>query len=153
MLTISMTLHCQARQIVVDDIKTIISKSEALGLELNTAKCEVTNGDSSTPHDDPISKTFQRTEIDDLKLLGAPILLGRTVDKALKENNREVGEGYVKTPLAAVSRCSQYAPKQHQRSKATLHASNIRVQRQSSTSEVCQAAVEMHHRRHQHQHE
>ena len=132
-----MTSPCQApRQIVVDDIKTIISKSEELGLELNAAKCEVTYGDSSTSHDDPVLKTFQCTEIDDLTLLGTPILPGRAVDKARQEKNREVGEGYVKTPLAAVSRCSQSAPEQHQRSKATLHASNIRVQRQSLTSEV-----------------
>ena len=40
------------RQIVVDDIKTIISKSEEMGLELNAAKCEVTYGDTSTSHDD-----------------------------------------------------------------------------------------------------
>ena len=72
-------------QIVVNDIKTIISKSEELGLELNAAKCEVTYGDSSTPHDDPILKTFQRTEIDDLTLLGAPILPVWAVDKALQE--------------------------------------------------------------------
>ena len=82
------------RQIAVDDIKTIISKSEDMGLELNAAKYEVTYGDSSTPRDDPILKTFQRTEIDDLTLLGAPILSGRAVDKALHaRKNREVGEG------------------------------------------------------------
>ena len=48
--------------------------------------------------------------MDDLTLFGAPILPGRTVDKALQEKNREVGEGYVKTPLGAVSRRSQSAP-------------------------------------------
>ena len=58
------------RQIVVDDIKTIISKSEELGFELNAAKCEVKYGDSSTQHDDPILKTFQHTEMNDLTLLG-----------------------------------------------------------------------------------
>ena len=42
------------RQIVVDDIKTIISKSEELCLELNVAKCEVTYADMSTPNDVPI---------------------------------------------------------------------------------------------------
>ena len=57
------------RQIVVDDIKTIISKSEELILELNTAKCEVTCDETSTPHDDPMLKTFQRTEMEDLTLL------------------------------------------------------------------------------------
>ena len=41
-----------SRQIVVNDIKTIISKSEELSLEENAAKCEVTYGDTSTPHDD-----------------------------------------------------------------------------------------------------
>ena len=78
------------RQIVVDDIKTILSKSEELGLELNAAKCEVTYGDSSTPHDDPILKIFQRTKMDDLTLLGAPILSGRAVDKALKEKTEKL---------------------------------------------------------------
>ena len=78
------------RQIVVDDIKTIIFKSEELGLELNAAKCEVTYGDTSTPHDDPILKTFQQTEMEELTLLGAPMLPGRAVDKPLKEKNREV---------------------------------------------------------------
>ena len=77
------------RHIVVDDIKTIISKSEELGLELNAAKCEITYGGSSTHHDASILKTFQRTEIYDLTLLGAPILPGRAVDKALKENKTE----------------------------------------------------------------
>ena len=73
------------RQIVVDDIKTIIPKSEELSLELNAAKCEVTYDDSSTPHDDPILKSIQCAEMDDLTLFGAPILPGRAVDKALEE--------------------------------------------------------------------
>ena len=41
----------------------------------------------------------------------------------LCKKNREVGEGYANTPLASVSRCSQSASEQHQRSKATLHTS------------------------------
>ena len=78
------------RQIVVDDIKTIISKSEELGLELNAAKCEVTYGDTSTPRDDPILKTFQLTEMVDLKLLGVPILPGRVVNGAVKEKTEKL---------------------------------------------------------------
>ena len=78
------------RQIVVNDIKTIISKSDELDLELNAAKCEVTYGDTSTSHDDPILKTFQRIELEDLTLLGAPILPGRADDKALKEKQRSL---------------------------------------------------------------
>ena len=78
------------RQIVVDDIKTIISKSEELSLELNATKCEVTHGDTSTPHDDPILKTFQRIEMEDLTLLGAAIRPGRTVNKALKEKTEKL---------------------------------------------------------------
>ena len=77
------------RHIVVDDIKTIIFKSEELGLELNAAKCEVTYGDTTTPHDDPILKTFQRIEMEDLTLLEAPILPGRAVDKALKKKTED----------------------------------------------------------------
>ena len=73
------------RQIVVDDINTIISKSEELGLELNTAKCEVKYGDMSTPHDDLILKTFQQTDMENLTPLGAPIRPRRVMDKALQE--------------------------------------------------------------------
>ena len=76
------------RHIVVDDIKTIIFKSEELGLELNAAKCEVTYGNTSTRHDDPILKTSQHTEMEDLTPLGAPTLPGRVMDKALKEKQR-----------------------------------------------------------------
>ena len=114
------------RQIVVDDIKTIISKSEELSHELNAAKCEVTYCDTSTPHDDHVLKTFERVGMADLTLFGAPILPGRAVDKALKEKT-EVGEGDVHTPFVAVSRCSHSAPEQHQRFKAPLHSSIIRV--------------------------
>ena len=83
------------RQIVVDDIETIISKSEELGLELNAAKCEVTYGDSSTSHDDLILKTFQRTEIDDL----TPILPGRAVDKALQEKTAKLEKAMTRLHL------------------------------------------------------
>ena len=78
------------RQIVVDEIKTITSKSEELGLELNAAKCEVTYGDTSTPHDDPILKTFQRIEMENFILLVAPILAERAVDKALKTKTEKL---------------------------------------------------------------
>ena len=57
--------------IIIMIIIIIIFKSEELGLELNTTKCEITYGDTSTPHDDPILKIFQCTEMEDLTLLGA----------------------------------------------------------------------------------
>ena len=64
------------RQIFVDDIKTIISKSEELGLEMNAVKCNVSCRDKFTRHDDLILETIQRVEIEDLILMGTPILAG-----------------------------------------------------------------------------
>ena len=85
-----MTSPCQAPPDCCRRIKIIISKSEELGLELNAAKCEVTYGDTSTPHDDPILKTFQPIEMEDLTLLGAPNLPGLAVDKALKDKTEKL---------------------------------------------------------------
>ena len=68
---------------VVDDIQTYKIQTHKIWFGIEPHKYEVTYGDSSTPHDDPVLKVFHRVEIDDLTLLGAPIKPGRAVDKAL----------------------------------------------------------------------
>ena len=114
------------RQIAVDEIKTIISKSEDLDLELNAAKREVTYGDTFTPHDYPILKTFQRTEMEDLTMLGAPILPGRTEDKALKEKTEKLEKAMFRLhccSLTTLSLCSEIASAFQSYSKRFEHQS------------------------------
>ena len=48
---------------------------------------------------DSILTTFRRTEIEDLTLLGAPILSGRIVDKALKEKTEKLEKAMSKLHL------------------------------------------------------
>ena len=80
------------KDIVVNDIISIKDRTDNYGLVLIAAKCEVVNGDSLAPHDDDTLKDFQRVELENLTLLGAPVLPGRAIDKAIKQD-REDGEG------------------------------------------------------------
>ena len=138
--------------LVLDDIETIISKSWELGLELNAEKCKMTYGDVSTPHNDLILSTFQRVELEDLTLFGAPIMSWRAVHKALREKPED-GEGDVQASSARNSWCPQPTAQQYLRFEARLHASHIRMQRQSAADGIRQVAASKHHRCDQRQRE
>ena len=55
------------------------------GLFQNTPKCEMTARNFDIINKFPIFNQFKRVLLEDMTLLGAPILAGRTVDAALKE--------------------------------------------------------------------
>ena len=75
------------KDIVVKDIISIKNKTD------NAAKCEVVYGDPLAPHDDDTLKDFQRVELDNLTVLGAPVLPGSAIDKSHKTEDKEDGEG------------------------------------------------------------
>ena len=56
-------------------------------------------GDSQATHNDDTLKNVQRVELEDLTLLGAPVLSGRTVDKAVKEKTVKMEMAMSRLPL------------------------------------------------------
>ena len=78
------------KDIVVNDIISIKDKTDKYGLVLNAAKCEVVYVDSLAPHDDDTLKDFQRVELDNRTLLGAPVLPGRAIDKVIKQKTEKM---------------------------------------------------------------
>ena len=78
------------KNIVVKDIISIKNKTDMYGLVLNVVKCEVVYGDPLAPHDDDTLKDFQRVELENLTLLGAPVLPGRAIDKAIKQKTEKM---------------------------------------------------------------
>ena len=72
------------KDIVVNDIISIKVQTDKYGLVLNAAKCEVVYGDPLVPHDNDTLKDFQRVKLENLTLLVAPVLPGRTIEKAIK---------------------------------------------------------------------
>ena len=62
------------------------------GLFLNANKCEITARNFDIINKFSIFNQFKRVLLEDMTLLGAPILAGRAVDAALKEKNRHSGQ-------------------------------------------------------------
>ena len=85
--------------IVIKDVIFIKDKKYKYGLQLNAAKCEVVYGDLQALHNDETLKNFQRVELEDLTLLGAPVLPGRTVDTALIQKREKLKRAISKLPL------------------------------------------------------
>ena len=76
--------------IVMKDVITIKDKTDKYGLRLNAAKYEVVYGEPQPLHNDETLKNFQRVELEDLTLLGAPVLPGRAVDTALIQKTEKL---------------------------------------------------------------
>ena len=53
-------------------------------------KCEVVYGDPLAPHDDDTLKDFHRVELENITLLGAPVLPGSAIDKAIKQKREKM---------------------------------------------------------------
>ena len=87
------------KDIVVNDIISIKDKTDMYGLVLNAAKCEVVYGDPLAPHDDDTLKDFQRVELENLTLLGAPVLSGRVIDKNIKQKTEKMKKAISRLPL------------------------------------------------------
>ena len=70
---------------VANDVQLIIDSDQHAGLRLNAHKCEIIANNFELIDQYPILKDFKRTAKEDMTLLGAPILEGKVVDKALQE--------------------------------------------------------------------
>ena len=65
--------------------KAIIDLNASTGLTLNPHKCEITARNFNIVDKFPIFNNFKRIALEDITLLGAPVLEGRAVDNALKD--------------------------------------------------------------------
>ena len=92
------------KDIVVNDIISIKDKTDKYGLVLNAAKCEVVYGDPLASHDDDTLKDFQRLEMENLTLLGAPVPPGRAIDKAIKQKTENGEFGFTTTTSPSTRR-------------------------------------------------
>ena len=70
---------------VARDVQAIIDSNASTGLTLNPNKCEITARNFNIVDKFPILNNFKRIELEDITLLGAPVLEGRAVDNALKD--------------------------------------------------------------------
>ena len=69
---------------VANDVQHIIDSHKHTCLRLNTHKCEITANNFELVDQFPILKDFKRIAKEDMNLLGAPILEGKAVNKALQ---------------------------------------------------------------------
>ena len=67
------------------DVQAIMDSNASTGLTLNPHKCEITARNFNIVDQFPIFHNFKRIAFEDITLLGAPVLEGRTVDNALKD--------------------------------------------------------------------
>ena len=72
---------------VVSDNKVILEDGSAKGMHLNATKCELISNDIS-PTIVPLDQ-FAHTKPDVATLLGAPLLIGKALDKALEKKYDE----------------------------------------------------------------
>ena len=64
--------------------KTIIDSEPVTGLRLNASKCEIISEDFNLIESFEIFKDFARVTKEEITLLGAPILKGPALDRALQ---------------------------------------------------------------------
>ena len=76
---------------VAADVHLIAEESKHLGLLLNRSKCEITCHNTQTPIDDLAFQEFSYMALEELTLLGAPLIPGPAVDKVIdtKANDLE----------------------------------------------------------------
>ena len=77
-------------QVVASDIDMIVTDATRTGIQLNLAKCEIIAPNFSEIEKYPIFKDFKRLRKEDLTILGASILKGPDVDKALADKILEL---------------------------------------------------------------
>ena len=76
--------------VVASVIDMIVADAARTGLQLNPAKCEIVAANVNEVEKYPIFKDFKRIRKEDLTILGAPILKGPAVDKALADKISEL---------------------------------------------------------------
>ena len=70
---------------VARDVQTIIDSHPLTGLLLNACKCAITAKNFDIIDEFAVFKDFKRIAMEDLTLLGAPILEARAVDNTLQD--------------------------------------------------------------------
>ena len=70
---------------VARDVQATMDSQPLTGLFVNVHKCEITSRNLDIINKFPIFNQFKRVLLEDMTLLGAPILAARAVDAALKE--------------------------------------------------------------------
>ena len=70
---------------VARDVQTIVDSRPQTGLLLDIHKCEITTRNFDIIDEYPIFQHFKKVPIEDITLLGVPVLAGRAVDEALKD--------------------------------------------------------------------
>ena len=68
-------------------------------LLLNACKCEITAKNFDTIDDFVVFKDFKRIAMEDLTLLGAPILEGRAVDNALQNKSATLERSIIRLSI------------------------------------------------------
>jgi len=80
-----------SENVVSDDITVVETEAAKLGLQLNKAKCEVAsrmNRQENSYREAFVD--FQFTDLDNLFMLGSPVMVGSAVDKALEQKTNEL---------------------------------------------------------------
>ena len=67
--------------VVADDVSKIIKEGEELGLIMNTSKCELITNCGFNVQSSTLC-SFQRVEVEETILLGAPLFVGPALDSA-----------------------------------------------------------------------
>ena len=70
---------------VARDVQTIVDSQPQTGLLFNIHKCEITTRNFDIIDKFPTFQHFKRVPLQDMALLGAPVLAGRAADTALKD--------------------------------------------------------------------
>jgi hypothetical protein len=83
--------------VVVNDCEQIAASGEAMGLKLNVKKCEVIHQLDTTPS--TYFKDFVHITPNHASLLGAPILVGTAMDKALTNHCEDLERSLVRLKL------------------------------------------------------
>ena len=78
-------------KVVSEDITVVESEAAKLGLQLNKLKCEITSrvNRQQNSYREAFSG-FQFTDLDNLFMLGSPVMAGSAVDRALEQKTNEL---------------------------------------------------------------
>ena len=89
-----------AQSVVARDVERVIESGHSMGLDLNVGKCElIVQPGTQVTH--PLLQSFQRVDVVDASLLGAPLFTGQTLDRFWAERCADLARAVERLKLVA----------------------------------------------------
>src|ERR1043165_6002547 len=127
---------------VEHDIRLIEEQVPTYGLQLNRAKCEASARSYDEANKIQTFVEFENVAVEDLTLLGAPLLPGRAVDKSIQKKIKDLDIVITRLEDVTPTRLIHPVEEQLKHTKADIHVKNINMLLKRRTSTRLRRSLE-----------